>query len=81
MNAPRPAAPSNMRRRDRASHRRGGVGTVIFPSIGPIANDKATLLIGATYLPLTTLASSGPQAHLLRGVDNRASLFVPNYGY
>jgi len=45
-----------MRRRDRTGHRRGGVETVIFPSIGPIANDKATLLIDATYLRRTTLA-------------------------
>jgi hypothetical protein len=55
-NTPRPALPRSIRRRDRTGHRRGGVETVIFPSIGPIANDKATLLIDATYLRRTTLA-------------------------
>jgi hypothetical protein len=36
-----------MRRRVRAGHGRGGVGAVIFPSIGPTSGDNVIAILAA----------------------------------
>ena len=59
--------PSSTRRRVRAGQGRGGVGVVIFPSIGPIANDKASLLDPAVKSRLERQAAA-------EGITERALL-------